>query len=625
MSKINILRSVQNILPRTNSYTPLVEVVVNAIESIEERGQEVGGRVKIQVLRSDQNNLDGPERSVEGFEVRDNGIGFTDLHREAFDTLYTDQKIDKGGRGFGRFVCLKHFHDVQIESVFRNDRDGLMYRKFSVGQRHEIIENEELGSIQSKETGTTLRLSNPREATLFDMRLDTIAKVLVQRLLPFFVDEEYECPRITLSEKDGSETILLNHYLRFISEIEQGAQNFYLPSIPSSEEFIVRTFKFFEPRSLTNQISLVAHRREVSGTPLKKYIPEFEEEFYEDTDRERKYIVKAYVFGDYLDDHVSVERGGFRFGIDPELYAPIGKRDIERNAAEIARDAIGTDFIDRAARKREHVQEYVDNNSPWLKSILAQSDLTELPWNAKPEKIHEYLEAKKVTQQWDIQEKINEIISSGNLDSSESNISEIVDKASASSKDDLVRYIAFRRLILDLFGKSLEKNDQGDYRTEGVVHDIIFPRGGDSESTLFDQHNLWLIDERLNFTTFISSDKPIGEGNLGRPDLLIYDKRVVFRGQNDESNPITIFEFKRPMRDDFTQRGFSHDPIEQIIDYVVDLRKGQCTTPKGRPVRIAENTPAYGYIVCDLTPKIQDWLSQKKSYTPMPDGQGWFN
>ncbi len=625
MSKINILRAVQNILPRTNSYTPLVEVIVNAIESIEERAQDVEGRVKIQVIRSDQRNLDGHERSVEGFEVRDNGIGFTDVHREAFDTLYTDQKIDKGGRGFGRFVCLKHFRDVQIESVFRNDGDELICRKFSVGQRHEIIENEELNKIQGRETGTTLRLANLREGTLFDLRLDTIAKILVQRLLPFFVDEEYECPRITLSEKDGSETILLNHYLRFISEIDEGAQKFSLPSKPSNEEFSVRTFKVYEPRSLTNQISLVAHRREVSGIPLKTYIPEFEEEFYEDTDKERKYIVKAYVFGNYLDEHVSVERGGFRFGSDPELYAPIGKRDIERSAAEIARNAIGKDFIDRAARKRKHVQEYVDNNTPWLKSVLAQSDLNELPWNAQPEKIHEYLETKKLFQQWDIQEKINEIITSGSLDSSESSISEIANMASESSKDDLVRYIAFRRLILGLFGKSLEKNDQGNYRTEGVVHDIIFPRGGDSESTLFEQHNLWLIDERLNFTTFISSDRPMGEGNLGRPDLLIYDKRVVFRGQNDESNPITIFEFKRPMRDDFTQRGSSHDPIEQIIDYVVDLRKGQCTTPKGRPVRIAENTPAYGYIVCDLTPKIQDWLSQRKSYTPMPDGQGWFN
>ncbi len=625
MSKINLLRAVQNILPQTNSYTPLVEVIVNAIESIEERGDTIEGCVTIQVLRDHQEEMRGQGRRIKGFEVMDNGIGFTDLHREAFDTLYTDQKIEKGGRGFGRFVCLKHFNHVQIDSVFYTNGGELMSRNFTLGQRDEIIENEVIREAKNRGTaGTTLRLTDPRQGTSYDLRLDTIAKVLVQRLLPFFVDQGYKCPQITLSEKDGSETIILNQYLRFITEIDQVSQSFSLLSKPYSEEFSVRTFKIFEPRNLKNQISLVAHRREVSGTPLKNYIPEFEEEFYENDDAEKKYIVKAYVFGDYLDKHVTVERGGFTFGSDPELYTPIGKTDIERNAAVIARDAIGTDYLDRTKRKREYVQEYVDQNTPWLKNVLVQSDLAELPWNAKPEKILEYLEAENLSHQGNIRREVNRIISSGSLDMSESNVSEIVDRASASSKADLIRYIAFRRLILELFEKSLETDDHGKYQTEGVVHDIIFPRGEDSESTPFDQHNLWLIDERLNFTSFISSDKPIGNGSLGRPDLLIYDKRVLFRGDNEESNPIMIFEFKRPDRDDFTHRGSSHDPIEQIIDYVVDLRKRKSRTPNGRPLLISENTPAYGYIVCDLSKKIQDWLAQKKSYTPMPDGQGWF-
>jgi len=625
MSKINLLRAVQNILPQTNSYTPLVEVIVNAIESIEDLKYNSEGKVDIYVSRSDQSELNGRNRRVVGFEIKDNGIGFTDVHREAFDTLYTDQKIDKGGRGFGRFVCLKHFQNIQIESVFRTDSDELMFRGFSVGQRNEIIENEVIRKAQSTNSGTTLRLTNPREGTTYDLRLDTIAKVLVQRLLPFFVYEGYDCPQITLSEKDESEKIVLNQYLKYIIEIDQGRKSFSLPSTLPTEKFSVRTFQFFEPRNVVNQICLVAHRREVSVTPLKKYIPDFEEEFYEDNDREKKYVVKTYVFGNYLDNHVSVERGGFRFESDPELYAPIGKTDIERHAAKIAQDAIGTNFLDRVARKRKHVQEFVDRDAPWLKNVLAQSDLTTLPWNASSEKILEFLESEKFSQQRDIRQKVGEILSVGNLDSHESSVSEIVDKASESSKDDLVRYIASRKLILNLFEKSLEKNDKGDYRKEADVHDIIFPRRQDSDSLPFNLHNLWLIDERLNFTHFVSSDKHMIEGSLLKPDLLIYDKRVLFRGENNESNPITIFEFKRPMREDFTQSGSKKDPIEQIIDYVVYLRNGSPTTPEGRPVHISTNTPTYGYVVCDLTPKIKGWLGQKKSYTPMPDGQGWFN
>jgi len=60
---------------------------------------------------------------------------------------------------------------------------------------------------------------------------------------------------------------------------------------------------------------------------------------------------------------------------------------------------------------------------------------------------------------------------------------------------------ALRRNILDLFGKSLELDDKGAaYSSEGVVHDIVFPRKGDTLTIPFDRHNLWIVDERLNFT-----------------------------------------------------------------------------------------------------------------------------
>src|SRR6478672_6241386 len=73
-------------------------------------------------------------------------------------------------------------------------------------------------------------------------------------------------------------------------------------------------------------------------------------------------------------------------------------------------------------------------------------------------------------------------------------------------------YIALRRNILDLFGKSLEWDDKQKYSYEGFVHDIIFPRKGDILKTPFHEHNLWIIDERLNFTNYLSSDIPLDGG-----------------------------------------------------------------------------------------------------------------
>ncbi|MCI5139827.1 MAG: ATP-binding protein, partial [Candidatus Electrothrix sp. AR1] len=159
----------------------------------------------------------------------------------------------------------------------------------------------------------------------------------------------------------------------------------------------------------------------------------------------------------------------------------------------------------------------------------------------------------------------------------------------------------------------------------GVVHDIIFPRKGNTEITSFKDHNLWILDERLNFTSYVSSDIPLYGGNTERPDLIVYNKRVVFRGDNDASNPITIFEFKKPQRDDFVNPSSTEDPVQQIIRYVNSIRDGKYKTPEGRKILVSDNTPFYGYVVCDLTAKVESWLRREKNFTPMPDGLGWFD
>ena len=115
MSNVNIKRVIENIRATTTVYTPIAETIVNAIQAIESNG-ETNGEIAIYVHRDDQLNIDGGLSDVQSFEIEDNGIGFTDEHRQSFDTLYTDQKISEGGKGFGRFICLKYFQDNDIKS-----------------------------------------------------------------------------------------------------------------------------------------------------------------------------------------------------------------------------------------------------------------------------------------------------------------------------------------------------------------------------------------------------------------------------------------------------------------------------------------------------------------------------
>jgi hypothetical protein len=96
MSNINISRAVDNIRASTTVYTPLVEVIVNSIQAIDS-SRVSKGIVAIRVHRDAQLEADGGLSEIDGFEIEDNGIGFTDEHRESFDTLYGDLKISEGG------------------------------------------------------------------------------------------------------------------------------------------------------------------------------------------------------------------------------------------------------------------------------------------------------------------------------------------------------------------------------------------------------------------------------------------------------------------------------------------------------------------------------------------------
>jgi len=391
----------------------------------------------------------------------------------------------------------------------------------------------------------------------------------------------------------------------------------------------VRVFKAYAPGKQKSQISLVAHRREVSSCLIERYIPEFADEFFDkavngQAARDRNYVIKAYVFGSYLDRHVSLERGGFEFGVEKDLQLGIGRRQIGEQAAAIAREVMGVEVSSRSERKRKRVQSYVDQHAPWHRTLMKSADLSGMACNASHEDMESLLQKQKYVEEEAIRKGVKEVLAASNMEKMQVSVAEIVGKVSETSKNDLIHYVALRRHILDVLRKSLEVDEASKYALESVVHDIIFPRKGDLDTTPFDNHNLWLIDERLNFMEYVSSDRPLGGGNMSRPDLLGYGRRTFFRGENTASNPIAVFEFKRPQRDDFAGGVSADDPIAQIIGYVIDIREGRYKTPRGRDIQVDKRTPFFGYVVCDLTPKVEKWLQYHKSFNPMPDGMGWY-
>jgi len=183
------------------------------------------------------------------------------------------------------------------------------------------------------------------------------------------------------------------------------------------EAFAVRVFQLYFPKNQKSRISLVAHRREVSGSPIHDYVPEFVDDFYDkdtndDAINERNYIIKAYVFAPCLDRHVSLERGGFEFKMENDPIYGISQVDIERESATIAKDAVGTDI--RGQQEKERFQNYVDQDAPWHKTILEKIDLSGMPLHPSNEEIESRLQKEKFAQEIQIKRDVAKILSGGN-------------------------------------------------------------------------------------------------------------------------------------------------------------------------------------------------------------------
>lgn len=98
---LNIRNFVSGIEIKPDEYLlPLQEVVVNAIQSIEDSLQKDRGQISIRVIRGKQGALlsgeDVPYLPIEGFEIYDNGVGFIEERFNAFNDAFTDINKKKG-------------------------------------------------------------------------------------------------------------------------------------------------------------------------------------------------------------------------------------------------------------------------------------------------------------------------------------------------------------------------------------------------------------------------------------------------------------------------------------------------------------------------------------------------
>ncbi|MEP2736108.1 MAG: hypothetical protein ABJP34_07390 [Erythrobacter sp.] len=179
---------------------------------------------------------------------------------------------------------------------------------------------------------------------------------------------------------------------------------------------------------------------------------------------------------------------------------------------------------------------------------------------------------------------------------------EILEQVTDTYRDALSEYVVHRRTVLEV-ADALRKFDSADkMHPEDAVHDLIFPRYSDTTDTKYYRHNLWLLDERLSFVSYASSDRTLHGGRRKAGDRIVdigfYDEVYVAGGEG--TSAVLAVEFKRPGRDDYKASVEGRDPIKQIRS------RGSFITKDGATIDIPSSTQITAYVIADLEPSLRE-------------------
>lgn len=621
--------------PYAKQLLPLYEAIINSIYAINENKVQ-NGKIDIYIERDNEQQelaFEGQDsRPIKNFIIIDNGIGFNDENYNSFQISDSTRNAQRGAKGIGRFHWLKAFEKVHIESIFF---DGTKYykRTFDFILSNEGIENHTCVGIDRADRETQVRLLNFKDKykESCPRRTKIIAARIIEHCLIYFLSEQ--CPQIRIID-DKEETISLNS--EFVEYIKKKAtkESFTI----KSQEFQITHLRIYSSEDNKHRIHYLAHDREVKHENISNILPDLSKKIVDEDGNAFVYL--AYVSGKYLDERVNSERTDFNLTDEDEVIFPddITKNELKKEIITKIKNYLKLYLESIQKDKIKTITDFVQKKAPQYKPVLKYGVeyLEEIPLSANDDESLD-IELHKITSRIEvkIKEKGREILKKDvsqikDLDEYKQDYNKFIEQINEFGKAKLAQYIIHRRLILDLLNNNLKHDSDKKYSPEEAIHEIIFPLKHSSDEVNYERQNLWVIDERLAYHKYLASDKPLKQVNeikvdsSERPDLMIlnptFDAPHAFVDSTPPYSSIVIIEFKRPGRTSYTEKD---NPITQMYGYIRKIKDANINDKDGRPFSAVQNTPFYGYIICDLTTQIKEF-AQNASLNTTPDNMGYF-
>lgn len=628
-------------LPQSKFLFPMFEAVVNSIYGIDERIDvdkkftcELAS-IEVKFIRTGQSSLNKKAKSdLKEIQIIDNGIGFNDDNFHSFCTMDSLYHATKGCRGVGRLLWLKEFAYAMASSIYviKGETHKRSFKFTSKG-----IDNENDEKINKDvERQTIIRLCQPNKKfkDLFKKRsLENISKSLFEHCLWFYL-RKGGCPRIKLY--DGTEEVDMdNVYDQFLFKAKDKKEVLKI----GNNKFNLLHVKVKKADD-KNRVFYCAGNRVVRDDKLS--IPGlYDSPLNDGTDT---FYYQCYVTSEYLDGKVSPDRFSFLIpqkkedGQSDDMFDDIVFEDIENAVCSRIEEYLKSYLKENIDKGVKRVSDYVDKKAPYYKPLLSQLDDKDKSINptSNDKTVDSFLHSKLYEKEHHLIEEGHDILKVRNKESEEEyqkRVEEYLKDAQSLKASDLARYVVHRKIILEFLEKCINIQEDDKYSREDKIHEIIMPMHTTSDSVKFEDNNLWLIDDRLVFHHYMASDKPFNSmiindsKSTDRPDIIsefVYDNPLlVMEKDRPPYASFSIIEFKRPMRDNYAGGEHETDPTQQCIDYVKEIRHSQKLDKFGRTLTMGDNTPAYCYIICDLTPSMID-VCKDRDLKPTYDNLGFF-
>ena len=615
---------------------PVFEAIVNSIDSIEQRASREG-RIAVRVCR-DQGELvedlhGNIKRNIVGFWVRDNGIGFTEANFLSFQTLDTRSKATQGGKGIGRLLWLKAFSSASISSRYVEPGGAAYQRSFRfllsesgiADPRHQELPNDP----NTVEPETTVRLQGfgDRYREAVPKGGSVIARRIVEHFLEYFVLDR--APQIEFQDPDDDCVTNLNDiYER--EYLHDATQREFM--IQQHEFRLLDTFLHGDGHE-KHSVVFCAHRRSVEKLNLSSRIPHLHAPLWV---KGEPVVYRGFITAPFLDRHVDPQRTSFTLSRRGELLldGQVTWDDITEAVLPLVREHLEPITAEARQQSYDRSRTFVMEQAPRFRPLLkyARESVESIPADLSDQKLEQELHRLYSDLKGSFRSAAQSRLQHDQEDPEsfaafrkerESIFRQLQELAQA----DLAEYVLQRKLILDFLANLLGRQSTGGFAVEKAVHDLFFPTRATSDDIDYDEHNLWLVDERLAYHRYLASDIPLSQQNgpiqvdsNDRPDLVIFNRAVAFAEDVDYTS-VVIVEFKRPERTDYSEKD---NPLKQIMDYVRQIRAGKARRENGQTIEVHENTPFYCYAIATLTPQLRE-LAEHRDFKRTPDGRGFFS